>query len=216
MSNNKERNNSDMKKTILAILMALSLNVCAATDEDKYEELISSLSQHTEAVAEVSTEKVPSFPNVSTQQANLLVLAHQIAEKDGHKEPKLLQGLLMQETRAGADPNYKRALNRCYGVLQLKIAAAQDVLKAYPELATKYNIDIRNHGAIKKKLIHDDEFNLMMGSRYLLILRTYGYSTMKQMALAWNQGAGGAKRFNADTFPYVKGVVKHVKTLYAK
>lgn len=206
-----------MKKTILAILMALSLSACAATDEDKYEELIASLSSQPEvtASAPIAEPVKPAFSNLSTQQANLLMLAHQIAEKDGHKEPKLLQGLLMQETRAGADPNYKRAINRCYGVLQLKIAAAQDVLKAYPELISKFNVDVRNSASIKNKLIHDDEFNLTVGSRYLLILRTHGYSTMKQLALAWNQGAGGAKRFNADTFPYVKGVVNNVKTLYA-
>lgn len=208
-----------MKKTILAMLMALSLSACAATDEDKYEELIVSLAHPETILVSASNEenvsKAPTFPNVSTQQANLLMLAHQIAEKDGHKEPKLLQGLLMQETRAGADPNYKRPNNGCYGVLQLKIAAAKDVLKAYPELVSKYNVDVRNQKAIIQKLIHNDEFNLTVGSRYLLILRTYGYSTMKQLALAWNQGAGGAKRLNADTFPYVKGVVKNVKTLYA-
>lgn len=205
-----------MKKTIFAILMAMSLSAWAQSDEDKYEALIASLSSQPEVTASAPiAEPTPAFPNVSTQQANLLVLAHQIAEKDGHKEPKLLQGLLMQETRAGADPNYKRPTNGCYGVLQLKIAATQDVLKAYPELLSKYNLNARDQNAIKKKLIHNDEFNLTVGSRYLLILKTYGYSTMKQLALAWNQGAGGAKRFNADTFPYVKGVVKHVKTLYA-
>lgn len=210
-----------MKKLLLAALAALSLNAFA--QEEAYEELITSFT-YTEAVAvadaSFAVEEVaptPTFPNVSQQQADLLVLAQQIAEKDGHKEPKLLQGLLMQETRAGADPTYKKALNRCYGVLQLKIAAAIDVLTEYPDLATEHGIDVKNRKdreKIKKLLINDDQFNLTVGSKYLLILQKYGYSTMKQLALAWNQGAGGAKRFNANTFPYVKGVVKHLQALY--
>lgn len=207
-----------MKKFFLAALITVASLAANAQDEQAYEDLIqqqATTSMVPLAAEDLVPEMKPKFPSFLTdKQVQLLSLAQQIAEKDGQEEPKLLQGLLMQETSAG-EANYKKeaALNHCYGVLQIKIAAAVHVLTEFPELLTQFNVSLTNKKALIKKLINDDEFNISVGSKYILILRKAGYSTMKQLALAYNQGAGGAKRKNPNTFPYVKGVMKHIASI---
>lgn len=160
--------------------------------------------------AEPPKKVLPSF--LTKKQIELLEQAYLIGKSDNHKHPELLQGILMQETKAGT-AEYKSAKNNCFGIFQIKIGAAQEVLKTFPELVLQYGVSPTNSTKLRQRLIHDDEFNTSVASKYLLIMKRYGYVTIKGMALAYNQGAGGAKSKNPDTFHYTVGVMKHIRSL---
>src|SRR5271167_845887 len=153
------------------------------------------------------------------RQSELLGLAYDIAKRDGHKYPQLLQGIILQETKAGTLPRYKvigqefglKPNERYYGVSQLKLAAAWEVLHRYPELWEKFTFNTHTDEEIISKLINDDHFNLAVASKYLLILRSRGYETMQELAVAYNKGAGGARKTNPKTDPYSLGVMAHIQ-----
>ena len=159
--------------------------------------------------------------NLTRRQVELLTLAYAIAKKDGHTYPQLLQGILLQESRAGEHASYKvagqefglKANLRYYGVTQIKLAAARDVLDRYPELKRQYEFNTLADEEVIAKLIENDSFNLAVASKYLLIMRSYGYDTITEMALAYNQGPGGAKNFDASTHHYPNGVMKYIQML---
>lgn len=159
--------------------------------------------------------------DLSSRQTRLLAMAYEIAKRDGHKHPQLLQGIILQETKAGALASYKVAgqaqglgvNQRYYGVAQIKLAAAQDVLGRYPSLRNEFNFQTSTDEEIIAKLIENDRFNLSVASKYLLILKTYGYDTMSQLALAYNQGPGGARNHDASEHDYSVKVMKHIQGL---
>jgi hypothetical protein len=159
--------------------------------------------------------------NLSARQTHLLALAYEIAKHDGHKYPQLLQGIILQETKAGGIAGYKVAgqslglgvNQRYYGVAQIKLAAAQDVLNRYPGLRGEFNFHTSTDEEVIAKLIENDRFNLSVASKYLLILKSYGYDTINQLALAYNQGPGGAKNLDANEHDYSVKVMKHIQGL---
>lgn len=163
--------------------------------------------------------KLPS--SLSPRQTELLSLAYTIAKNDGHKYPQLLQGIILQETHAGELRKYKvagqefglKANERYYGVGQIKLAAAQDVLKRYPNLKQEFKFQTTADEEIIAKLIENDRFNLAVASKYLLIMKSYGYDTVKQLALAYNQGPGGARNFDSNTHHYSTGVMKYIQKI---
>jgi hypothetical protein len=175
-------------------------------------ESTSNVTTVTPLLEEIPVEHQKTYPFLTSKQSELLNRALEIGKSDNHKNPEILQGILMQETKAGA-AEYKSAKNNCFGIFQIKIAAAQDVLKNFPELVLQFGISPTNTTKLRHKLIHDDEFNISVASKYLLILKRYGYVTIKELSLAYNQGAGGAKRLNPNTFGYSISVVKHIKRL---
>src|SRR5271168_3078527 len=73
--------------------------------------------------------KYPDHP--TRKQSQILGLAYDIAKRDGHKYPQLLQGIVLQETMAGQLKRYKvigqefglKPNERYYGVSQIKLAA---------------------------------------------------------------------------------------------
>lgn len=163
--------------------------------------------------------KLPS--NLSQRQTELLSMAYQIAKEDGHRYPQVLQGIILQETHAGELRKYKvagqefglKTNERYYGVGQIKLSAAKDVLKRYPKLKEEFDFHTAMDEEIIAKLIEDDRFNLSVASKYLLILRAYGYDTIKQLALAYNQGPGGARNHDSNTHHYSTGVMKYIQKL---
>lgn len=163
--------------------------------------------------------KMPS--RVTHKQAELLTMAYDIAKKDGHKQPQLLQGIILQESLAGEAKSYKVAGQefglktnlRYYGIAQIKLAAAQDVLNAYPNVKRDFDMKTNTDEEIIAKLIENDKFNLSIASKYLLILKKYGYNTIDQLALAYNQGAGGAKDKDPTTHHYSRGVINHISQI---
>ena len=107
--------------------------------------------------------KIPR--NLSPHQSQLLDLAYEVAKEDGHKQPQILQGILLQETQAGAMNSYKvaghelglKTNERYYGILQIKLAAAKDVLAAYPELIKRFKFHTKTDEEIIANLMLNDE-----------------------------------------------------------
>jgi hypothetical protein len=166
--------------------------------------------------------KLPS--KLTHRQAELLRMAYDIAKKDGHEHPQILQGIILQESHAGELGSYKvagqefglRTNERYYGVAQIKLVAAKEVMTRYPTLRDQFDFHTRTDEEIIAKLIENDEFNLSIASKYLLVLRGMGYDTMKQLALAYNQGPAGARRANPSTNKYSTGVMTYIQKLTGK
>lgn len=163
--------------------------------------------------------KLPA--NLSSHQATLLNMVYEIAKEDGHKQPQLLQGILLRETNAGTMSSYKvagqefglKTNERYYGIFQLKLVAAKDALKAYPSLWKEFNFQTRTDEEIIAKLIENDRFNASVASKYVLVLRKAGYDTIAQLSTAFNKGAGGARGIDVGSDPYAVGVLKNIQKL---
>lgn len=177
-------------------------------------------------IASNSDDKSISFSvklptELTREQAEVLSLAYSIAKKDGHKFPQLLQGIVMQESNAGAARSYKvagqefglKTNERYYGVSQIKLVAAKEVLSRYPELRKDFNFHTKEDEEIVAKLIEDNRFNISVASKYLLVLKSLGYDTIKHLALAYNQGPSGAKNHDAETHHYPKGVINNIQKI---
>ena len=162
--------------------------------------------------------------NLSSRQTKVLSMAYDIAKKDGHKYPQLLQGIVLQESNAGDLASYKVAgqefglkpNERYYGVSQIKLVAAKEVLHRYPGLHSDFKFHTKSDEEIIAKLIENDEFNINIASKYLLVLKDMGYDTIKQLALAYNQGPSGAKKHDAETHYYTRGVINHIQRIHKK
>lgn len=137
--------------------------------------------------------------NLSDHQYKILNEAYSQAKKDGHDNPEILQGILLQETRAGGLKQYKVAGHefglgageRYYGVAQIKKSAAKDVLAEYPELKSEYNFHTDTDEELIANLIMNDSFNISVASKYLLILKRRYNISDKNLIAAYNQGPGG-------------------------
>jgi hypothetical protein len=216
----KEKPNMTLSKTALAVAAATSIFVLGAVSASSTAKPQSNISvvQPDDKVTEFKI-KLPA--HLSETQVRILTLAYQIAKQDGHKYPYLLQGIVLQETNAGEVKKYKVAghehglhpNNRYYGVAQIKLKAARDVLASYPSLISRFNFHTNTDEEVIAKLIENEAFNLEVASKYLLIMKRYGFITPREMALAYNQGPGGAKNQDPETFYYPNGVMKHIQSL---
>jgi hypothetical protein len=153
-------------------------------------------------------------PDLTPKQGELLTYAYKVASEDGHKHPEYYQGLIYQESKAGGMKGYEVAgqefglapMKRYYGVTQMKLSAAKDVLKQYPVLGA-----FRTDEEIIAKLITDDKWAVRMGSKYLLIV---GKDKSPAGALvAYNKGVGGAKGVNPATNDYAVKIIHHAQTV---
>ena len=153
--------------------------------------------------------------NLTKDQYAVLNKAYTQAKQDGHKSPEILQGILLQETKAGAMRSYKVAgqeLNskeKYYGLGQIKLGAAKDVLKTWPELYSKYGFHTKEDEEIIAHLILNDDFNIEVASKYLKLLRDRSSNKSDNFIIAaYNRGLGGAKELGNQVanFHYVKGV----------
>jgi hypothetical protein len=158
--------------------------------------------------------KMPLPTPMDRHQHELLEIAYHVAEQDGLEYPGLLQGIIMQESGAGAHPSYKVAgppgRERYYGVGQIKLDAARDVLRHYPTLWQQFRFQTHTDEEIVAKLIDDDVFNITVASKYLLLLRASGYRTPGQLAVAYNKGPGAASGVVVASDDYAKSVSAHI------
>ena len=145
--------------------------------------------------------------NLSNDQSRLLSLAYKLAKEDGHKSPEIVQMVLLQETQAGGMKSYRVAnpgADAYFGPMQIKLAAARDVLNNYPALWSKYSFHTKTDDEVKANLILNDKFNIEVGSKYLLILsKQYGFSGRKLLN-AYNRGPGGVHSVD-DGYHYAIG-----------
>lgn len=146
-----------------------------------------------------SVDSKNGLDNLSTAQ--ILNTAYLQAKADGHKNPELVQGVLLQESKAGALPSFKVAGNKgdeYFGLGQLKLGAARDVMKAFPALWNKYSFHTKTDDELKANLILNHGFNIEITSKYLRLLQTrYGFSG-RELVNAYNRGPGGVKRVGHD------------------
>lgn len=156
--------------------------------------------------------------NLSNAQFQLLNEAYSIAKADGHKSPEIVQGILLQETKAGGMDKYKVAGNagdQYYGLMQLKVGAARDVMSRFPTLWSKYAFHTRTDDELKANLILNNHFNMEIGSKYLLVLqKDYGF-TGRELMNAYNRGPGGVKAVGAD-WHYAIGAEQKLAALKLK
>jgi hypothetical protein len=163
------------------------------------------------------TVKLPD--NLNAQQYALINYAYQVAKNDGHKNPQLLEGLIMQESHAGASLGYRvagtqnKVGDRYFGIAQIKLAAAKEVMRKYPEMWN--GLDTKTDEELQAHLILDDHFNIRVASKYVLLM---GVNKNPDFGItAYNRGLGGAKSVNPSTHPYtvsVKTYANQFKSLH--
>lgn len=181
------------------------------------------------------------FPTDMTtvEQAELLIYAYNIALNDGHKDPTVLQGLIWQESHAGGYAGHEvagdeyglRVGKRYYGVGQIKVDAAKDVFKRFPDefpnfyekpkkvvLAsgkTKWvpGRYLMTDEEIIAYLITDKKFNIRVASKYLWIMQhreKNGKITLVRPVnyaiTAYNRGLGNTYKTDYDNWHYTVSI----------
>lgn len=162
-----------------------------------------------------------SMTGLTKRQLDVLRLARTIALEEGIN-PEDFQGIVFQETKAGGLKQYRVAghefglstMRRYYGLTQIKIAAARDVLKRYPDMhryaqSGRFTTDEE----LVAHLILNDEFNLRMGSKYLrLICGGQGEVLGRARCItAYNRGVAGSYRVDPDQHYYTRAVFQHIQ-----
>lgn len=174
-----------------------------------------------ESVAQASSEsdEVKTIWNplakswLTVEQVALLKLAYDIGYQDGGEQHAILiQSTLLQESIAGllGRVGHRTAPvgKRSYGVMQIKVSAASDVLDEHPQLGTS-----RTEEELIVRLMTDDEFNIRIASKYLLFLRAKTNSDAEAL-VAYNMGLRASKRFEAhEDFYYVKSVTRYFESV---
>lgn len=144
---------------------------------------------------------------LTSEQHKLLRMAKEVAKENGIKNPEVVQAILLQETLAGGLDKFRVANpgpEAYFGPMQIKLAAARDVLKRHPYLYEKYGFHSKSDDEVKAHLILNDRFNIDVGAKYIKLLnRVYGF-TGRELMNAYNRGPGGVKAVD-DTFHYAIG-----------
>jgi hypothetical protein len=142
---------------------------------------------------------------LSSKQQSLIDYAYQVAEEDGHKQPKYLVGVIRVESRAGEGDKFRivkqgvgKAMSVFYGVAQLSIGAAKTAMQRFPDLWNDFNTQTDDE--LKARLILDDWFNIRVASKYLLLM---GVNKNPDAGIAaYNVGLGGVKLINPSLHEY--------------
>lgn len=153
---------------------------------------------------------------LSEKQHRLLNMAYELGRQHGFKNPEIVQAVLLQETHAGGLNSYRVANpgpEAYFGPMQIKLAAAKDVLRRWPSLFTAYGFHTRTDDEIKANLILNERFNLEVGTKYLKLLSTeYGF-TGRALMNAYNRGPGGVQAVDSSTFHYAVGAERKLANL---
>ncbi|WP_407304236.1 hypothetical protein [Acinetobacter sp.] len=144
--------------------------------------------------------------SLSNKQSYLLNMAYSMAKQEGIRNPEVLQAILLQETGAGTAKSYKVANpgpQAYYGPMQLKLAAARDVLSRNPKLYNKYEFHTHTDDEVKANLILNEKFNVEIAAKYVRILeKEYALSGTK-LTNAYNRGPTGVQSVD-DDFHYAR------------
>lgn len=155
-------------------------------------------------------------PNLTEKQNALLTMAYKSAKAEGFSNPEIMQTILLQETRAGAMKSYKVAnpgSEAYYGPMQIKLAAARDVLSRFPALWDKYEFHTKTDDEVKANLILNEEFNVEVAAKYVHILQRIYRLQGRELINAYNRGPGGVKRVNSQNFHYAIEGEKKLQTI---
>jgi len=200
---------------IATLLLLLSIGCCMAVTKlvDPYlQRSGTSVIAITEPGKRGGTYAVKLPASLSTSQHEILTFAYQTAKTDGLRYPQYLQGIIMQESRAGSVKEFRvsglsnKVGDRYFGIAQIKLAAAKDVMKQYPEMW--HGFDTRTDEELQARLVLDDRFNVRVASKYTLMM---GINTNPSFAItAYNQGIGGALSIeDPKSFAYTVSVKQH-------
>ncbi len=149
---------------------------------------------------------------LTDEQIELLKMAYEIGMADGGREhAELVQAVMLQETIAGhlgrighmTAPVGKRS----YGIMQVKVVAARDVLKKFPDEFDHFRADEE----LIARLLMDDEFNIRVGSKFLMHLRPRTQST-EQLLVAYNIGLRASRKVKqAGQFKYTQRTQRNLQ-----
>lgn len=140
---------------------------------------------------------------MTDEQMSLMLTAYQVGFEDGGREhAELLQAVLLQETIAGQLGRIghmtARVGKRSYGVMQVKVSAARDVLRKHKEFG-RY----RSDESLIVALMTDDELNMRLASKFLLHLKEKTKSSEAAL-VAYNIGLRASRKIaKPDNFKYV-------------
>ncbi len=137
------------------------------------------------------------------EQSQLLNLVYRVGLEDGgvaHAE--MMQAILLQETIAGMLGRIGHMTapvgKRSYGVMQVKVSAARDVLRDHKEFGR-----FRSDEELIAALLTDDEFNIRIASKFFLILGRHAKS-IDQSLVAYNIGLRASRKIaSPEQFKYV-------------
>lgn len=195
-----------MKKTLTLTVLTLMLNTVALNTDRVFAETSKNSSGESR-----HTQNQP----LSKTQSVILDLAYSVAVEDGHANPKVLQGIIMQESKGGTAKNFrtakhKKSSDQTVGIGQIKVGTALAVLQAFPEMKQQYKVSAGN---ISQALAFNDRFNIAIASKYLKMM--YKINGTDAFAIAaYNKGPGGAQRIkNYNSLHYVRAVKAHIQHL---
>jgi hypothetical protein len=146
---------------------------------------------------------------LNMSQKAILFAAKTQAISDG-QHPEIVQGIILQESKAGESPSYKvtggKGSNQYFGLGQIKLSTAREVMNEYPSLWGKYSFQTRTDDELKANLILNDRFNIEVTSKYLRILHNkYGF-TGTSLLTAYNKGPGVTNRHGGSQYAQSIGV----------
>lgn len=195
-----------MYLSLALIIGASSWKLLEPTLAQNGTAVISSMSSDNQNGSKPISIKLPD--NLTKKQFEILNFAYDVAKSDGFKEPKYLQGLIMQESKAGGMDSFRVAGltnavgNRYFGLGQIKLQAAKAVMVKFPDMWK--HLDTKTDEELQARLIVDDKFNVRVASKYALIM---GINENPTKALtAYNVGLGGAQTVDASSHPYTQKV----------
>jgi hypothetical protein len=128
-------------------------------------------------------------------RVRLMNMAYAIGLKDGgHEHGEMLQAVLLQETIAGQLGRIghmtARVGLRSYGVMQVKVSAARDVLRKNKELGR-----FRADELLIAELLTNDKFNMRVASKFLMYLKSKTKSYTKAL-VAYNIGLRASRKIS--------------------
>lgn len=173
--------------------------------ECRYQPVLLDISDLTKSVPNLNPKPRGSL---TPDQLRLIELAYNAGAP--YDLSYAMVGILLQETQAGklgriGDIDQPLGL-KSYGVMQIKLATAERVLKQFPEIKAP-----KTEEELIGKLIYDDRFTMKIAVGYLRMLQDKGLSWRETLA-AYNLGYSGMRNLkHPEDFPYVRKVVKHLQ-----
>lgn len=162
--------------------------------------------------------KTQTKARYSTEEKQLMVLAYRVG-RELAGAPETIQAILLVETYAGrhGDRIGDRHLGigkRSYGVMQVKVATARKVLRAYPKMVAKYfdkPITEVADEEIIAKLLNDDEFCIRIGTLNFVLEKQLVNNDWTRAVVAYNTGSVGLKFVdNPETFNYTQKIKQKI------